>query len=584
MASGLWMLTALLPVARRLGNRRAARFAAWGGAASLLAAALAIPGCFMVVSWPMLLAGMVGAFLALFALGSIDGCSRVHRLLAWCFALVVIAAIATQPAFHVRRVRREADAAMAELLEAVAPPVDPVTMYPGKPPVPEAEDPVAALDPKAIEKDEASLRELKQMLRPCDDSFRLHPPTEDELAAINKWFATHTNLTMAADAMASAPGYRSCLPGPASFAEVMEMAPTPSPFCEPRARDAYRLAQSIYFRARIMLSAGDGAVGPDSVRWLNNLESIFEGEPTLIAFLMADAIRSMNLHLIEERIDLWKEDDLQAFHRLAEDAPAWAEGRTRTALASEFLWAEATFERYLPKVVRLGATAMSGSGALKYWIAFERRAYYRHALFTWMETSRILKADAGIALGEEIRRFRDEECSRGEMLPPLAAALAVNHSTVVLNKLIAWRDRASFIRTAIAVERFRRAHDGVLPTSLDALVPDYLPVVPRSLYTGEPLHYEPGPIEIPEETFPALQNPDEAAAETAEEFQAYFKGAEQVTLQQLVDAINDGYGERDKGKRTLPAQTVPGFSLTLADELGRKNRDRTIQFLLGTRP
>ena len=89
VASGLWMLTALLPVARRLGNCRALRFAAWGGAVFLLSVALAVAGCFMPVSWPMLLVGVAGAFLALSALQSLDGGTRPHRLLAGCFALVV---------------------------------------------------------------------------------------------------------------------------------------------------------------------------------------------------------------------------------------------------------------------------------------------------------------------------------------------------------------------------------------------------------------------------------------------------------------------------------------------------------------
>jgi hypothetical protein len=45
---------------------------------------------------------------------------------------------------------------------------------------------------------------------------------------------------------------------------------------------------------------------------------------------------------------------------------------------------------------------------------------------------------------------------------------------------------------ALAVERYRRAHDGALPPSLDALVPTFLTAVPIDPFTGRPLVYKPG--------------------------------------------------------------------------------------------
>ena len=45
---------------------------------------------------------------------------------------------------------------------------------------------------------------------------------------------------------------------------------------------------------------------------------------------------------------------------------------------------------------------------------------------------------------------------------------------------------------ALAVERYRRAHDGALPPSLDALVPALLPAVPIDPFTGHPLVYKSG--------------------------------------------------------------------------------------------
>lgn len=43
--------------------------------------------------------------------------------------------------------------------------------------------------------------------------------------------------------------------------------------------------------------------------------------------------------------------------------------------------------------------------------------------------------------------------------------------------------------TALAVERHRRSHDGKLPDSLEALVPQFLPAVPKDPFDGQPLRF-----------------------------------------------------------------------------------------------
>jgi len=45
-------------------------------------------------------------------------------------------------------------------------------------------------------------------------------------------------------------------------------------------------------------------------------------------------------------------------------------------------------------------------------------------------------------------------------------------------------------QTAIAVERFRRAHNGELPTDLNELVPTYMPSLPRDPFDGQPLRFK----------------------------------------------------------------------------------------------
>jgi hypothetical protein len=45
-------------------------------------------------------------------------------------------------------------------------------------------------------------------------------------------------------------------------------------------------------------------------------------------------------------------------------------------------------------------------------------------------------------------------------------------------------------QTAIAIERFRRAHNGNLPADLNELIPTYLPSIPRDPFDGQPLRFK----------------------------------------------------------------------------------------------
>ena len=60
------------------------------------------------------------------------------------------------------------------------------------------------------------------------------------------------------------------------------------------------------------------------------------------------------------------------------------------------------------------------------------------------------------------------------------------------------RDTSSLARLraatlSLAIERYRNAHDGRLPESLQTLVPDYLPEISADPYTGQPMHFKRNP-------------------------------------------------------------------------------------------
>ena len=52
------------------------------------------------------------------------------------------------------------------------------------------------------------------------------------------------------------------------------------------------------------------------------------------------------------------------------------------------------------------------------------------------------------------------------------------------------RAKARIAQTVLAIERYRLAHAGQLPDSVDALVPAYLPAIPSDPFDGKPLRFK----------------------------------------------------------------------------------------------
>jgi hypothetical protein len=53
------------------------------------------------------------------------------------------------------------------------------------------------------------------------------------------------------------------------------------------------------------------------------------------------------------------------------------------------------------------------------------------------------------------------------------------------------RARARVAQTALAIERYRVSHDGVLPENLNALVPQFLSAIPVDPFDGRPVRFQP---------------------------------------------------------------------------------------------
>jgi hypothetical protein len=81
---------------------------------------------------------------------------------------------------------------------------------------------------------------------------------------------------------------------------------------------------------------------------------------------------------------------------------------------------------------------------------------------------------------EGLQQHRFKYLVSGSILPWLDSAV---------KKEVILAGRLRCARMAVAIERYRLAHEGKLP-SLSELVPHYLGDLPRDPANGEPLHYE----------------------------------------------------------------------------------------------
>jgi hypothetical protein len=92
-------------------------------------------------------------------------------------------------------------------------------------------------------------------------------------------------------------------------------------------------------------------------------------------------------------------------------------------------------------------------------------------------------------VGSDLRPRSVLQRAMGSFVPPAVGVWTLENYLPIAGISLAMRRTAI---TALAVERFRRAHAGAAPSTLDALVPDYLAAVPQDPFSGQPLRYRLG--------------------------------------------------------------------------------------------
>lgn len=587
VATGLWPLAALLPVARRVGNRPAAFSSAAGGAALLAAAAAAAAARFagFPLFWPVFALAALGVALVLAAATSLPAPPLRRRPVAVAFAAVLAVSLAAQPALRAGRFQREADERLLAVLERTGSPIRPGAPFPGAvPAVAESDDPVAAIDEAELDADEASFHALREMVGLLDaesledgaDEYRRHPFEPEEIAALGAWFAAHANLAAAAEATSAPGGYRSCLPGVVSSAGIDGSGA--GTFLEPRLHALLAHARFLAVRCKARLAAGDADGAVADLGRLDRLAAIAEREPSMIGGLTATAFCQIRDGVLFAGIDRWSDETLDAFAQAADATADRAKTGWKRYVAGELVFSDATL-RALPEgtlpATGFGTSRRNLGGAarpfLRYWFARERLAFLDFAERGMADLDAALAAPPGPERAAAFEALRREEGRRNAVLPPGAAFLAGAWSLCFERLTLGEETRADFVRAAVAVERWRRAHGGKCPPSLEVLVESgALARLPRDGRTGEPLAYDPGPLRFPEETVPGLANPDAVAFR---EFEAW-SPRDLKTENVLRSRIGGEPGPRDAAPepRRLPATTIPGFRLYQPAPSGRPGR------------
>ncbi|MFO1461922.1 MAG: hypothetical protein U1G08_21280 [Verrucomicrobiota bacterium] len=245
--------------------------------------------------------------------------------------------------------------------------------------------------------------------------------------------------------------------------------------------------------------AAEEGRGHDALKLMTNglrLAAAVEAEPTAISGLVGSAIRNAQVAAAEHVLGQHALDSKD----LATLQSAFLTAATTTTMTPSILGEAANYSSvfYMPwrTLVTLGGgTTGSGSGdfleesAMGFYFVSglknrDRRLGIRY--FDDMLSMSQAPVDDRARRARKTSQELDTTLSRGffpiaKMLLPSLVNLGDKH----IRGLCLLRAAA----IACAVERFRLAHAGTLPETLEALVPDLLPVIPLDPWTNQPLKY-----------------------------------------------------------------------------------------------
>lgn len=498
---GAWGVAVAAPVAWRKGDRRGAMagiagtvlfygvnwvFAFW-------------PSTMAVVSWGwgLLATQSAGAALLLRSVWRLEGRPRLKRGLAWAMVAVGLLGLALWPGWRVEKLTERADAAMAALRDGSPGPLDRAV-----PPVAEADDPVAALNAATLAAETADWKKAQDAFYCGSDGFPNRQLTAEEWAEAELWLAGHPVFMAAAEAI-STPGYRSCLPGASAPEDFTWDNETGSCWLE-EPRLSWDYARALALRAGVEGLRGDKAAALADIDRGYAFAEHCLNEPALIAKMIGNACGLAAVAVAGQRFDLWDDAELDGLVVRAEAFRERVEGAWAGAFADEAYCSGETMRRLGVKLLGTNrcAKALAGleggclpsgsplSGTLRHWEEYERLAFAREMERLHRALEAALAMPPGPERAAALSAVETETEAREEDLTLVGIMLMPSEKALAGLRTRRENDCAT-LRLAVAAERWRRAHDGALPESAEALVPEFLDAVPLDAELGGPLRLEP---------------------------------------------------------------------------------------------
>ncbi|MBN8248347.1 MAG: hypothetical protein J0L84_13010 [Verrucomicrobia bacterium] len=254
-----------------------------------------------------------------------------------------------------------------------------------------------------------------------------------------------------------------------------------------RSADTVRNAgSSLALEARVVAEENRLDQAVKALLLAQHLADRVEAEPDALPYLVAEAIRRINLNAAESILsqhELSPTNLLRLQERLLASAATTSPERAIAGTLVEFL--HITGQR--PRGLDAWYGRTKGTALSVYWtlgLHHRDRRLGTRLYDEWLAALR-LPSDQRVAAAREINDSLGKQLSRG--LHPVAS------TTLPIGWTISEKHASDLTRlragaTACAIERFRQ-REGSLPESLEALVPVFMASIPTDAFTGRPLSY-----------------------------------------------------------------------------------------------
>ena len=248
-------------------------------------------------------------------------------------------------------------------------------------------------------------------------------------------------------------------------------------------------AMVAYEHALVCLAAGDASTAAKDVEFLFACHAQLERRPLLSFFVAAEAVDHWVQEVIWEGIKRGMWNDAQLVRFAAHLSASNAEERFLAVMRTE-----AALLIAFTKSAKFEATTIDWERMISTWIRQTIRG--RDPRGT-LGTLWYLKRPTGLKkleVRDAIRGLKAEVDSWGfapNMRPPLRNLSLLPNRTYeeARKRAIDGGVKRGLVLTGIALERYRLKH-GTTPRKLEALVPEFLPEVPKDIYDGQPLRYQ----------------------------------------------------------------------------------------------